>query len=239
MKADYGIDAPGVVRNFALAGVAALVAGWFVFSAGGHVPGGFLLAASLIFFVESGWMLFSSRKGKWLMRERLLDLAGLTGHEQVLDVGCGRGLILNGAARRLTAGGRAIGIDLWSRKDQSGNHPERTRENARREGVEERVEIVDGDARSMPFVDREFDVVFSSLCLHNIHGREERNRALAEIWRVLKPGGRFVILDMMHVKAYDKEFRRLGAVDVQVNGPYFLMFPPFRIVTGRKPETAS
>jgi hypothetical protein len=124
MKADYGIDAPGVVRNFALAGVAALVAGWFVFSAGGHVPGGFLLAASLIFFVESGWMLFSSRKGKWLMRERLLDLAGLTGHEQVLDVGCGRGLILNGAARRLTAGGRAIGIDLWSRKDQSGNHPE-------------------------------------------------------------------------------------------------------------------
>jgi ubiquinone/menaquinone biosynthesis C-methylase UbiE len=125
-------------------------------------------------------MIWSSKVGKLRERERLLELVGLGGHEKVLDVGCGRGLLLNGAARRLTKG-KAVGIDIWNKQDQSGNDPDVTRANARIEGVAERVKIVDGDARSMPFADNDFDVVVSSLAIHNIPGSEERYLAIS--WR--------------------------------------------------------
>lgn len=66
-----------------------------------------------------------------------------------MDVGCGRGLLLNAAARRLTPG-KAIGIDLWQSVDQSGNRPEATLANARLEGVAGLVEVKTGDMRELP-----------------------------------------------------------------------------------------
>lgn len=86
----------------------------------------------------------------------------------MLDVGCGRGLVLNAAAQRLTTG-KAVGIDLWNERDQSGNHPDATRKNAAIEGVAEKVEIITGDARHIPFANNTFDVVVSSLAIHNIY----------------------------------------------------------------------
>src|SRR5437660_1447109 len=80
--------------------------------------------------------------------------------EAVLDVGCGRGLLLNAAARRLTTG-KAVGVDLWQNADLSNNRPEATLENARLEGVADRVQVKDGDARQLPFADAVFDVVVS------------------------------------------------------------------------------
>jgi cyclopropane fatty-acyl-phospholipid synthase-like methyltransferase len=53
----------------------------------------------------------------------LLDRIEWTGQEEVLDVGCGRGLMLIGAAKRLTTG-KATGIDIWQAEDLSGNRPE-------------------------------------------------------------------------------------------------------------------
>src|SRR5699024_7150603 len=88
--------------------------------------------------------------------------------EKVLEVGCGRGLVLNAAAQRLTTG-KAVGIDLWNERDQSGNHPDATRKNAAIEGVAEKVEIITGDARHIPFANNTFDVVVSSLAIHNIY----------------------------------------------------------------------
>jgi cyclopropane fatty-acyl-phospholipid synthase-like methyltransferase len=70
----------------------------------------------------------------------------------VLDVGCGRGLLLIGAAKRLTTG-KAVGVDIWQTEDLSGNRPEATLENARLERVAERVGVKDGDARRLPFAD--------------------------------------------------------------------------------------
>src|SRR4029077_19478974 len=86
------------------------------------------------------WMIYSSKVGKVRARERLLDRVAWTGGEQVLDVGCGRGLMLIGAAKRLTTG-TATGIDVWQTEDLSGNKPEATLENARREGVADRAEV--------------------------------------------------------------------------------------------------
>ncbi|MBE3598372.1 MAG: methyltransferase domain-containing protein [Limnochordaceae bacterium] len=170
-------------------------------------------------------------------RERLLDLIELRGYEKVLDVGCGRGLLLTAAARRLTTG-QAIGVDIWNAADQSGNSPQATWANARAEGVAGRIQLVTGDVRRLPFRDGEFDAVVSSLVLHNLGGAEERRRALGQIMRALKPGGRFAILDFLHVKGYAKVLRQLGALDVHVTGLHFLMFPPVRVVVGRKPPQA-
>ncbi|NGQ94768.1 class I SAM-dependent methyltransferase [Brevibacillus sp. SYP-B805] len=239
-RGDYGIDAPVVVRNLALMGAGFLLLGaaaFFLFPERlqwlGKSVGLVCLASSLVITAEVLYMIWSSKVGKYRERERLLDLVGLRGDEKVLDVGCGRGLVLNAAAHRLTTG-KAVGIDIWNRQDQSGNDPDAMLANARMEGVAERVEIVDGDARSMPFADSAFDVVVSSLALHNIPGSEERYRALSEILRVLKPGGRFAILDFQHVREYAEAFARLGAVEVRIVGPHWLIFPPVRIAVGRK-----
>lgn len=236
---DYGLDAPGVVRNLTLMGLGFLVVGLAALQVQGpwapvaHVTGGFLVGGACFGVLEGLYMVWSSRVGKFKERERLLDLVNLRGDEQILDVGCGRGLILNAAARRLRTG-QATGVDIWNQQDQSGNTPEATLENARREGVAGRVEIVTGDARSLPFPEGAFDVVVSSLALHNIYDRADRQQALREIIRVLKPGGRFALLDFRHVAEYATGLQQAGARDVRVVGPHLLMFPPVRIATGQK-----
>src|SRR5437773_1876385 len=112
-------------------------------------------------------MVYGSKVRKVHLREKLLDSLALRGDEILLDAGCGRGLLLTAAARRLPRG-KAVGIDLWRTVDQSGNDPERTLGNARAEGVADRIEIKTGDLRALPFADDSVDVVVSSWALHNI-----------------------------------------------------------------------
>ncbi|MER3436097.1 MAG: hypothetical protein C4288_22700 [Leptolyngbya sp. ERB_1_1] len=66
------------------------------------------------------YMLLFSKFQKLKDREKLLDSIQWLGNELVLDVGCGRGLMLVGAAKRLT-NGKSIGIDIWQQEDQSDN----------------------------------------------------------------------------------------------------------------------
>ena len=98
------------------------------------------------------------------------------------------------AARRLPAG-RAVGADVWRRRDQSGNSRAATERNAVAEGVAGRVEVVDADARDLPFEPASFDVVISSLAISNIRDSSGRAQALREAVRVLRPGGRLRIVD--------------------------------------------
>jgi arsenite methyltransferase len=179
-------------------------------------------------------MLHSSRRGKLLERDRLLDGLGLAGDEDVLDVGCGRGLLLLGAAKRLRRG-RAVGIDLWSAVDQSDNHRAATLANAEAEGVGERVEVVDGDMRALPFADGSFDRVVSSIAIHNVAEAADRERACHEIARVLRPGGRVAVLDLRATGEYVLAFEDAGLVDVARSGRSFRMYPPVRVVTARRP----
>src|SRR5262249_42553589 len=130
--------------------------------------------------------------------------------------------------------GRAVGIDLWQKEDQAGNSREATLENAAREGVTPRVELIDGDARQMPFEKESFDVILSSWALHNIYDAGGRRRALEEIVRVLKPGGRVLITDIRHAWEYAAVFRSLGLVDVNVSAPTFIFMIPSRSVRAGK-----
>ncbi|MGH7572732.1 MAG: class I SAM-dependent methyltransferase [Gemmatimonadota bacterium] len=228
-RADYGLDAPGIVLGLALGGAACLVFGpripglsWLVW------PGGFLIA-------EAALMLWSSRHGKRVEAERLLERVAWRGDETVLDVGCGRGLLLIGAARRLPTG-LAVGVDLWKSRDLAGNAPQAARANAAAEGVADRVEITTGDARRLPFTDAAFDVVVSSLALHNVHSGADRRRAIEEIARVVKADGRVLLLDIRHTGQYARALRDRGFV-VERTRPHLWTFPPSRQVMARRMES--
>jgi arsenite methyltransferase len=234
--ADYGLDAPGVVRTFASVGGALLVVGIILLARAtggglrslGHV--GVWMGGSWI--VTALLMIASSRVGKLRARDRLLDRLALRGDETALDVGCGHGLMLIGAAHRLPRG-RAIGIDLWSQTDQAANSARATLANAEAEGVRERVEVRDGDMRRLPFDDASIDVVVSSLAIHNVPTADDRALAIAEIVRVLKPGGRVGLLDIAHVGDYARVLREHGCtVDRVAFVP--TIFPPTRELTARK-----
>ena len=236
-KPDYGIDAPGVVRNLYLvflAGIAAYVTARFGLWSGvvfhndlAHTG----LYMGLICGAMGTWMLYDSKVGKLAERERLLDLIELRPDENVLDLGCGRGLLLIGAAKRLTSG-RATGLDLWSADDLTGNSPEAALENARREGVAERVEVKTGDMRKMPFPDASFDAIVSNVAIHNIYEREGRAEAMREIARVLKPGGRVMIHDIRHVNQYASELTQLGLNRVEHRGSTVLRIFLFLVTFG-------
>ncbi|HEX4964932.1 MAG TPA: class I SAM-dependent methyltransferase [Thermoanaerobaculia bacterium] len=226
-KPDYGIDAPGVVRNLFLVTAAGIVL-WATVAFGlwtgrlslplGRVRLDFPLATMGLWSAAGCgfmgvWMLWSSKTGKVRERERFLDRISWTGNEQVLDVGCGRGLLLIGAAKRLT-GGKATGIDLWQAEDLSGNRPEATLANAEREGVADRVEVKTADMRELPFPDETFDVVVSRAAIHNLYSAPDREKAIAQIARVLKPGGQALIDDIRHQREYVASFAKHHCTDV-------------------------
>ena len=235
-RADYGLDAPGVIRNLAMFGGALVALGGMVLVLGGRYAGlsnlGFWPGASML--AAAGLMLWSSRSGKRSAAEKLVDGLGLEGGETVLDVGCGHGLLLITAARALTTG-RALGLDLWSQVDQHDNRREATLANAAAEGVADRVEVHDGDMRELPFGDASVDAVVSSLAIHNVPGRDARRKALTEIARVLKPGGQVALLDIAHVHEYAADLEAAGLTEVAVSGPVPTVFPLARVVRGRKP----
>ncbi len=169
-------------------------------------------------FGMAAYMTYTSRIGKRRTRERLLDLKGQlspwTGEEKVLDVGCGRGLMMVGAARRLTSG-TAVGVDIWRQEDQAANKPEAALENARIEGVLDRLSVETGDARALPFPDASFDVVLSHWVIHNMPEAEDRARALDEMLRVLRPGGVLVLADIANKKEYQTHLKSRGLSDIR------------------------
>jgi len=209
---DYGLDAPPVIRNLALAAIALAVGAQLL----PHRLMWFAWGTGALCGVEAAVMVWASRVGKIRQRDRLLDQVQWPGVSHVLDVGCGRGLLAIGAARRLGSDGTVVAIDLWQAADLAGNHPGAALENARMEAVSDRVRIVTGDMRALPLTDRSVDVVLSSLAIHNVQGEAGRTRAIAEIARVLKPGGVVVIQDFQNIRRYAAELRSRGVTVEQV-----------------------
>ena len=214
-RPNYGLDAPRAVRNLfivAALGIISLITRLLgVWSRHDLIaviarP---LIGAGLSCGAMGLWMVYDSKIGKVREREDYLDKIVWRGDERVLDVGCGLGLFLIGAAKRLKTG-RAVGIDLWQAEDLSGNTPAGTLNNATIEGVADKVEVHTGDARKLPFDDASFNVVLSSMALHNIYNAGERQTAVREIARVLKSGGRVLIVDVRHTRQYAATLRDAG-----------------------------
>jgi ubiquinone/menaquinone biosynthesis C-methylase UbiE len=171
--------------------------------------------------------------GKLRHRDRLLERVAWRGDEDVLDVGTGRGLLAIGAARRLKTG-RAVGVDIFSGRGKPGSPADALLQNAEIEGVAERVDVRNADARHLPFPDASFDVVLSSGGLHTIGDADGREEACLEIARVLKPGGLALVSDYRHTREYEQTFRAAG-LETGRSGLRFLdVFPPLRVVRAEK-----
>jgi arsenite methyltransferase len=227
---DYGLDAPSVM--WALMSVGAV----FFFLGLSHVfadPGFFFVVSGPFIFASGLGGFCYSKFGKTRHRDRMLSLIPWTGKEEVLDVGTGRGLLLIGAAKRLTSG-RAVGIDIWSAKDLSKNKREHTISNAAAEGVADRTQILTEDATHMPFDDESFDVVLSNLVIHNIPSKEGRAKAIREVARVLKKGGVALISDFQKTEDYAREFEALGLTVKKHGSRYWTTFFPLKIIEAAK-----
>jgi arsenite methyltransferase len=214
-KVNYGIDAPGLVRFFLIAGILCFALCIAVYLWLGVGTGLSLFAVSIPFIIAiymtfmGCLMIFYSKVTKLGDRDAILNQIAWRGDERVLDVGCGRGLVLIGAAKRLTTGA-AVGVDIWSAKDQSSNSVESTLANARLEGVADRVKVQTADMRKLPFEDGTFDVVVSNWVVHNLERLEDRQTALTEMKRVLKQNGSILLSDIVNREEYTAEFKRLG-----------------------------
>ncbi len=240
-KASYGIDQPGAIIQLTVAALITIVTG-FVLS--------FLISRSdvilesvfLIGFPTIGFLIlvvaislyYSSRLGKPREVDRVLHLIPWGGSETVVDVGCGRGLMMITAAKRL-GDGIAVGVDLWKPRDLTGNRPSAVRANAEVEGVADKVAAVKSDARFLPFGDDSVDVSMSSLTIHLIGRWSERQKALDELVRITKPGGRIAIVDSGNGGDYSRFLHSRGMTDIKLSRLRIRSFPPLHTVSARKP----
>ena len=130
-------------------------------------------------------------------REKQLRLAKLQPGERVLDVGCGTGSLAIAARRHVGPTGSVTGVD------PAAEMIERAMHKAARANVE--VTFRTAAAEQLPFPDGAFDVVLSSLMLHHLP-KETRRAGVAEMRRVVRPGGRLLAIDFGRPSAAKRGF---------------------------------
>jgi arsenite methyltransferase len=236
---NYGVDAPLVMKRMFTRAAWTTGIGLAVFLMNRVEypgPARTLLAVfgviGIGFAAGGGVMWWSSRTAKLALRDTLLDSLALKGEEKVLDAGCGLGLMLIGAAKRLKTG-KATGVDVWDPAVLSGNSSDAAKANAKLEGVADKVRFETGDLRNLTYPEKSYDVAVSALAIHNLGEREDRDKAVRELWRVLKPGGRLLILDVVHVGEYASVLREAGA-EVTESSHGFLWCLPTKSVMAAK-----
>jgi ubiquinone/menaquinone biosynthesis C-methylase UbiE len=119
-------------------------------------------------------------------RARLLDLARVAPGDRVLDVGCGTGTLAIAAAERVGAAGIVHGVDA-----SRAMIARATTKAARRRSA---ARFDTADAIALPFAEASFDVAFGTLMLHHLR-RAARERCVHELLRVVRPGGRVLLVD--------------------------------------------
>lgn len=119
-------------------------------------------------------------------RDQLAALVNLAPGETVLDVGCGTGSLALAAKRRVGERGAVTGVD------PSSEMIDRARRKSAKGGLDVRFEVAGGE--SLPFSDKSFDVVLSTLMMHHLP-RALRERCALEMHRVLRLGGRVLVVD--------------------------------------------
>ena len=236
-RIDYGFDAPGIMRMLLGLGalgvtvgvsVIALAFGWW------RILGAVISLVALAPLSLGLCMFFYGLIGKHRMRDFMIARIAWRGDEQVLDIGTGRGLLLIAAAKKLIAGGQAVGIDIWRQEDLTGNSLDALAANVSAAGVDNRVALMTEDARTLSFPDASFDVILSLYCIHNIEEKAEQRKACFEIARVLKAGGRALIAEYIPTHGYADAFREAGLKVAYSRSFFSLAFGPMWMVEASK-----
>ena len=152
------------------------------------------------------WVLTHGRERE--LREAIIRIAGLEAGHYVLDIGCGTGTLAIAATRHVGTTGAVTGIDA------SPSMIARANRKAGKAGAPATFQVA--VAENLPFSDRRFDVVFSTLMLHHLP-RKTRQQCAREIGRVVKVGGRVVAVDFGRAKRRGllAHFHRHGHVEVE------------------------
>ncbi|KAI3457495.1 hypothetical protein Pfo_014158 [Paulownia fortunei] len=207
------------------------------------------LSAVCLFFAAANFF-YSAVSLHWDMSQRIVSsVPDWSSVKHALDLGCGRGILLNAVALQLKksgSSGRVVGLNPGRAHAQNmALNPTCTLKTAGLEGVQEYVTCRPGDPRTLPFSDSYFDVVVSAVFVHTV-GKEfgsksvaaaaERMRVLGEVVRVLKPGGVGVVWDLVHVPEYVQRLNELKMEDIRVSERVTAFMVSSHIVSFRKPR---
>jgi len=191
---------------------------------------------------------FSDRGGRYQARIHEL-IAARAEAARVLDIGCGNGHLAIQLAKQ-SPDRIVTGLDYWGSAWEYSK--EACEQNARLEGVSDRTRFVRGSAAQLPFDEDAFDCVVSCMTFHEVRDLEDKTKALAEALRVLRPGGRLVVVDLFSSPAYYPDQARIreqlaaGRAAVETDAPLGALLPlPFplngkqvlkyaRLILGRK-----
>jgi SAM-dependent methyltransferase len=136
-------------------------------------------------------------------QRRIHDLivakAELPAASRALDVGCGSGSLVVKLAKA-SADGTVTGVDSWGRNWEYSK--ELGEDNARIEGVAARTAFLQQSGAALGFADGSFDAVVSCLTFHEIRDVEDKSDGVVEALRVLRPGGRYVFVDLFGDPAF-------------------------------------
>lgn len=163
------------------------------------IPGG-VLALVAVYFTVSRFVF--SPKG-WNLQDRIHELVMAHiewgGRGKILDIGCGNGPLTVKLARRFPEA-EVVGMDYWGKDwDYSISV---CKSNAALARAEERISFQRGSASALPFADGSFDLVVSNLVFHEVRDVKDKKICVREALRVLKPGGVFVLQDLLLLEAY-------------------------------------
>ena len=161
------------------------------------IPAGLFFLVS-IYFAYARYQ-FSPQGGNVEDQVRELVLAHLdwNGEGQALDVGCGNAALTIKLAHKY-ARARVTGIDYWGRKWEYSKSI--CEQNAKSEGVTERVTFQKASASALPFEDEYFDAVVSNLVFHEVGDVADKRAVIRESLRVVKKRGKFAFQDLFLLK---------------------------------------
>ncbi|GAW98469.1 class I SAM-dependent methyltransferase [Secundilactobacillus mixtipabuli] len=191
----------------------------------------------LILLGSGGLYLHTSLVGKYKIITSVVRQMNLQPNAQVLDLGTGHGAFLIEIAQKLKVPGKVTGIDIWHQSDQLNNALANTQKLIDAQNLTDVSQLTTANMTDLPFDDESFDFVVASVAIHNVKPASARSKAISEAYRVLKPGGEMIIIDIEHVAQYRRTLKQLGVTELTVsnagvNGMYGVMMT--KILRARK-----